>query len=138
MSMYPIPQCFYRVSTKALILDETGTKFAVILEDNGFWELPGGGLDWGELPEVGIEREIREEMGLSVTSVSPQSKYVLIVKNRKEQWSLNLVYEVTVENLNFTPSEECREIRFIAPEEIASMQVLNTVKELGLQFGKMR
>ena len=51
---------FYRVSIKGLILDETRKKFAVVLEDNGWWELPGGGMDWGESPETCLTREIKE------------------------------------------------------------------------------
>jgi len=33
----------------------------------GHWSLPGGGLDFGEEPEVGVLRELREETGLSGT-----------------------------------------------------------------------
>jgi len=42
-----IPNSYYRVSIKALILDETRKKFVVILEDNGWWELskPGAEID---------------------------------------------------------------------------------------------
>ena len=61
---------YYRVSLKALILDETRTKFLVAQEDNGLWELPGGGWDWGETHNACITRELSEEMGLTATSVS--------------------------------------------------------------------
>ena len=61
-----IPNTFYRVSIKGLILDETRTKFLTTLEEGGWWELPGGGLDWGENPIDGLRREIKEEMGLDV------------------------------------------------------------------------
>lgn len=37
----------------------------------GTWETPGGGLDWGEDPEVGVKREVKEECGLEVTVVEP-------------------------------------------------------------------
>lgn len=36
-----IPDCFYRISIKALILDEFG-KFLLCREDNGKWDFPGG------------------------------------------------------------------------------------------------
>jgi 8-oxo-dGTP diphosphatase len=45
--MLNIPECFYRVSVKALILDDK-KRFLLIREGNGFWSLPGGGLDFGE------------------------------------------------------------------------------------------
>lgn len=40
-----IPNCFYRVSVKALITNNEG-KFLLIRENVGKWELPGGGLDF--------------------------------------------------------------------------------------------
>ena len=33
----------------------------------GYWELPGGKLDPGESVEAGVERELREELGIAVT-----------------------------------------------------------------------
>lgn len=134
--MTDIPNGFYRVSIKGLILDDTRKKFAVILEDNGWWELPGGGLHWGETPDACLKRELKEEMGLTVTGVSPHPSYYLIGKNMKGKWSLNMVFETKVKDFNFTPSEECRELRFIAPEEIGSIRAFRTVIELAEQFGK--
>lgn len=43
--MTTIPDCFYRISIKALILNEARDKFLICQEDNGKWELPGGGLE---------------------------------------------------------------------------------------------
>jgi ADP-ribose pyrophosphatase YjhB (NUDIX family) len=34
------------------------------LAEAGAWTLPGGGLDWGEPPQDGVLREVREETGL--------------------------------------------------------------------------
>jgi len=129
-----IPNNYYRVSMKALILDATGKKFAIVLEDNGWWELPGGGLDWGESPEACIRREIREEMGLAVTHVAPFPSYYLIGQNMTGSWTLNLVFETKVKDLNFTPSDECQELQFVSPEEVESMNAFRTVKELGRKF----
>jgi ADP-ribose pyrophosphatase YjhB (NUDIX family) len=38
------------------------------LDDAGKWSVPGGGLEWGEAPEVALVREFREETGLEVTA----------------------------------------------------------------------
>lgn len=127
---------FYRVSVKGLILDESREKFLIILEDNGLWELPGGGLDWGESPETCLKREIKEEMGLIVTDINPSPSYYLLGKNMKSQRTLNLVFEIKVNNLDFTPSEECREIKFVSPEEIESINAFRTVKELAALFDR--
>ena len=129
-----LPNGFYRVSIKALLLNESRDKFAIILEDNGWWELPGGGLDWGELPENCLKRELKEEMGLFITEVRRFPSYVLIGENMKGNWTLNLVYEVKVKDLNYKTSEECQDLRFVSSEELKSIQAFRTVKELGEQF----
>ena len=133
-----IPECFYRVSVKGLILDETRTKFLVCLEDNGLWELPGGGLDWGESAKNCLNREIKEEMGLDTMFISTNPLYFTTSISLRNTWFVNVVYEVKVKDLHFTPSDECREIRFVSPEEVASINVYNSVKELALQFDSSR
>ena len=40
-----IPECFYRISVKALVLNEARDRFLITQEEDGRWELPGGGLD---------------------------------------------------------------------------------------------
>jgi len=35
-----IPNCFYRVSVKALVLDDTKNKFLLLKEDDGMWDFP--------------------------------------------------------------------------------------------------
>ena len=125
-----LPSTFYRVSPKALVLSEDRKKFLVVLEDNGYWELPGGGLDFPETPEESLRREIKEEMGLTATDIAKQPSYVLIGENMKGVKSINLVYEVKLNDLNFTPSDECVELRFISPEEIDTINAFRNVKEL--------
>lgn len=128
--MEEIDNAFYRLSAKGLIWDETGKKFAIILEDNGWWELPGGGLDWGESAEECLKREIHEEMGLEVTEIAKLPSYYMIGKNMADQPSVNLVFVVKVKDFNFTPSDECTDMKFISPEEVDTVNAYRNVKEL--------
>ncbi|MFK7600979.1 NUDIX domain-containing protein [Deinococcus sp. SM5_A1] len=39
--------------------------------DNGLWDVPGGGLESGEMPEAAARRELSEETSLSVGALRP-------------------------------------------------------------------
>jgi ADP-ribose pyrophosphatase YjhB (NUDIX family) len=131
-----IPECFYRVSIKALVLNETRDKFLICKEDSGYWELPGGGLDWGTTPQEDLPREIREEMGLGVAWISDNPSYFLTGQQttRPEIRIANVVYETKLENLNFTPSDECLEIRFVNKNDLDGLKVFDGVAKLATMF----
>ncbi|MFC4874846.1 NUDIX hydrolase [Negadavirga shengliensis] len=109
-------ECFYRVSVKALVLDDGG-RFMLVKEDNGLWELPGGGLDHGETPHEALKREIKEEMGLETLYIADQPCYFFTSLNPKGVFVANVLYETRLAGLNFIPSTECTEIRFFSATE---------------------
>ena len=129
-----IPKCFYRVSVKALVLNETKDKFLICEENNGKWEIPGGGLDWGENPHEGIRREIAEEMGLKVLKIASTPSYFLAGKMDKGDWAVNVLYETELENLDFTSSDECVNIKFVNKDDIQSMKVFSNMNQLAEMF----
>ena len=122
--------CFYRVSVKGIVIDEAG-RVLLTREENGQWEILGGGLDHGEDPIEGLRREIREEAGLAVTKVSESPKYFITVPHPKgTHHFVNVIYEVELASLDFIPSEECQELRFFSPEEMATVPLCANVEAL--------
>ncbi|EFK95169.1 protein containing NUDIX hydrolase, core domain [sediment metagenome] len=118
-----IPDNFYRVSVKALILDEE-KRFLLVKQDNGYWEFPGGGLDYGETPQDCIKRELFEELGLKVIRVDRNPFAFLTTKNLKGLNIACVYYKVQVQDLNFKPSEECIEIKFFSIDEVLKEQMI--------------
>lgn len=123
-------QCYYRVSIKGIVIDDEG-RILLAREDNGKWEMLGGGLDHGEDPLECLKREIAEETGLAVTWVSDAPKYFLT--SRREDhgtYMANVIYEIKVADLDFTPSEECQELRFFSVKEMTEVELFPNVREL--------
>ena len=58
-----------RVSATAFIRDQAGRVLLQQRSDNGFWNLPGGGLELGESVAQACVREVREETNLEVEIV---------------------------------------------------------------------
>lgn len=72
------PPAFYRVTIKGMCVRDG--KLLMVQESEklsgGVWELPGGGLDFGEDIFLGFNRETQEEMGLSISKISKAPVYV--------------------------------------------------------------
>lgn len=134
------PDCFYRVSIKGLFVQND--KILLVkepLELSGQWELPGGGLDFGEEPRAGLQREIEEEMGLEVVSVSKQPIYSWTSRfenRRGMEWyySVVIAYRIELQSLNFTPTEECEEIKFFAKEDLQTLDLFHQALNLRTVF----
>lgn len=122
-----IDECYYRVSVKGIVIDETG-RFLLAREDNDMWELLGGGLEHGEDPIAGLRREIQEETGLEVTYVSPAPVYFVTAKRHgHDSYIANLIYEIELKDLDFTPSSECQELRFFTVGEARQVDTFPSV-----------
>jgi 8-oxo-dGTP diphosphatase len=126
--MKKIPDNFYRTSIKALILDNK-KRFLLSLEENGYWEFPGGGLDFGENSLDCLKRELKEEMDLKSTHIDEQPSYFVTALHLNGLWKANVFYNTTVKNLKFKPSDECVELRFFTVEEAKKENLYPIVKE---------
>ena len=120
------PDAFYRVTIKGLLVREG--KLMLVQDftnplELGFWELPGGGLDFGEEMHEALKRELKEEMGLTVTWIADKPLYMYTQRReakRNMEWHYVLVvgFPIEVENLDFTPSDEARDITFMSKDEM--------------------
>lgn len=125
------PDAFYRVSVKGavvrdgkiMLVDDYADTFAV--NKGGEWELPGGGLDFGEDMRQALVREVQEEMGLKVTWVADRPTYTWTVRREgrrglKWYWVMVVVFQIEVESLEFVPTDECRAITFLSKDELGA------------------
>src|SRR5258705_8846517 len=76
------------------------------------WGLPGGSLEYSETPEVGVVREVHEEIGLEV-----DVEKLLLLKT----WSpdkVGLYYLCKIKSGNFQPSDEVSEYGYFSMDDL--------------------
>jgi 8-oxo-dGTP diphosphatase len=130
------PDSFYRVTIKGLCVRDN--KILLIKESkkmSGKWEMPGGGLDFGEDIKEGLRREISEEMGLEVDRISEKPIYIWTHKyenKRNLEWyySLVIAFRIEFKDLNFKISEECEDLKFFTREELREVKYEGQTKGL--------
>lgn len=132
-----IQNSFFRTSIKALILDDK-KRFLLSHEDNGFWDFPGGGMEFGESYEQTLVRELKEEMGLTVVEIGKYPQYFMSFANDNNVWMTNILYEVKVQDLNITPSSECTEVKFFDVESAKKENLFSNIKDFLTTFDPKR
>ncbi len=122
------PDSFYRVTVKGLCVRDG--KVLLIREAekiSGKWEMPGGGLDFGEDIQEGFKREVKEETGMEVVKMSKSPVYVYTYKyeNRRNiEWyySCVLVYRIEFKDLNLKPTDEACAMEFFSKDQLKNLQ----------------
>ena len=118
----------HRVCIKALIKD--GDKILMAREPTGVWDLLGGGIEGSESPLECLTREIKEEAGIDLKSYSTQPSFFFTSLSNRGSPVAVVVYEVELESMNFSPSNECEELRFITKSDVDTLKISPSAKKL--------
>lgn len=84
-------------------------------KDNyGYWELPGGGMEYNESPVEAICREVAEETGLEVEVEGAVSTFHVV---RKEKEIVGIIFLCYAKNDDVHLSDEHTDYVFVTQEE---------------------
>lgn len=109
------PDTFYRVSLKAVILNEENEVLVCKEGSSDTWSLPGGGWDHGEAEHDALARELHEEVGYTGIFIAQLRQTAVFWLESKQAWLLWIVYDVTPDAFVFSPGEQSSEVKFIDP-----------------------
>ncbi len=113
-------------STTAVVQDEGGRIVLVRRKDNGFWALPGGGMEPGESIEDTAVREVLEETGLVVEvtgliGVYTNPNHVMEYSDGEVRQQFSLCYTTVLKGGELRIDDESTDIAWVAAEQIESL-----------------
>lgn len=98
--------------------------------EHGYWELPGGGLDFGESPEEALKREIQEEVQMDIEVIKPLSVWHYIRKNNLQ--IIGFTYLCKARSTDVTLSDEHLEHTWIKHDDIEDYKIFpELTQEIG-------
>jgi len=104
----------FRIGVFAVI-ERDGQYLLARRADIGWWNLPGGGLEYDETPEEGLAREVREEIGAEIEVARLVGVYA---KPQKREIVLCYLCHLSPTSPAPGTSEEVGEVAWFMPEHL--------------------
>ena len=105
----------------------------------GYWTLPGGGLDFGESPQAAMIREVFEETGITVTAgaiVNVDSQ--LLTSEAEDFHAIRLIYDANYISgeLRFEVNGTTDQCAWFTHAEISRLNLVNLAKSVAPLLSK--
>lgn len=99
----------------------------------GYWELPGGGLEYGETPHQALIRELKEETNLDIKILKPVYTFTAI---RPDYQTVGIGFLSVPTNDHVVISHEHTDYKFVSSDELLNYvdkkiydDIITTLKE---------
>lgn len=113
-------QAYYRISLKALVFDDQ-QRLLVFKDDEGYWEMPGGGWDHEEDYQTCLERELAEEVRAKIINIGPMA-FFYRCSSQNGHPKVALAFPVELASDDFTPADDnIAEAHYVSKDEFLQL-----------------
>ncbi|MEK9184926.1 MAG: NUDIX hydrolase [Patescibacteria group bacterium] len=120
----------FDLNKKVLVIRRSPVEYYL----TGYYELPGGKVDFGDDPKQSLEREFVEEVNLKVKALYPYRVFTYL-SDKGNRHTIELVYLVQLDD-NLKLSKEHDDFKWISLNDICSLKMSCEIKlniKVGLQ-----
>ncbi len=122
--IYPAIKALIVKNGKILILKRSAEEDCFKEE----WDIPGGRIEFGEIPEVSLKREVKEECGINIDIIKPISIWTFFKNNKKTQ-VVGVTMLCKYKSGKVKLSDEHMNFKWINPEEIKNYKTQEGIKK---------
>lgn len=124
--MDPLEQhSLFSIAAFAIIFNESDQVLLCHRRDMDMWNLPGGGVEKGELPDEAVIREVKEETGLDVEIEKLSGIYG---KQYKDELVFTFICRIVGGDL--TTTSESSDIQFFPVDELPGNTIIKHVERI--------
>lgn len=109
-------QAFYRISAYGVIRNDKDE--VLMVNEHGYYTMPGGGWDYGESLHEALVRELYEEIALESDFGETIITALPFYNENKQAWQMLLLCEIAYDELKFSVGTHATDVKWFAPEVI--------------------
>lgn len=120
-------------AVSAIVPDNDGRILLIRRTDNGYWSVPGGGLEPGESVREATAREVKEETGIAcevtgLVGIYSDPNHVAAYDDGEVRQEFSICFTTQMLGGTITTSRESSEVRFVATREIPDYEMHPSIR----------
>ena len=120
-------------AVSAIVTDAQGGILLILRTDNGYWSIPGGGLNPGESVADATMREVREETGIDcevtgLVGIYSDPNHVAAYDDGEVRQEFSICFTTRMTGGSLATSSESALVEFVAPEAIPGLRMHPSIR----------
>jgi ADP-ribose pyrophosphatase YjhB (NUDIX family) len=120
-------------AVSAVVTDAEGGILLILRTDNGYWSIPGGGLNPGESVAQAAAREVKEETGIDcevtgLVGIYSDPNHVAAYDDGEVRQEFSICFTTRMTGGSLTTSSESALVEFVPPDAIIGLRMHPSIR----------